>query len=393
MQAPCHTAAHEHRPWSAAAFAGLLLALATVGTLLLLGVGCTGGEETTTTSATTGATTATAPAPDSSDTSGSTSTTGVPIVSAEGEVVFGAPYGDGPGEFGFIPANESIADGPRAFWPLAGGDLYILDPVNRQVRLVPSPGSGSAGGGVQAIPIAEALAPRDLAIAADGALVIDDSDGSATYQVYSSAGELRDRVESAFGEVISAALASDGTMVYALMATGESGKDLAYVPLYQDGGLLDPKDHLGSAGTRVPLGSGWTAEAGTRATEDSGGVPEGTLRVYQNDQLWLDTKLEPRPLGGFVLQRTTAGEVIVSALAELDPGAAGGPAGGSSAPAPARMVWLFDDGGELVARTQLPLEQNLVDTFVTPARSTPDGALYTLNSDDRGLTIRRFQVE
>lgn len=330
-------------------------------------------------------------------TGAATSTTVASAVETmKGEVVFTAPYGDGPGEFGFVAADESVSDGPRAFWPEPDGDLYILDPVHHQVQVAPSPISSRRP---PPIPTADALAPRDLAVASDGTLVIDDSDGSATYQTYSAAGEAQTRVPSAFGQVISVGLAGDGTVVYAHLALGESGRRLVYVPLYQEGELLDPAAHIPEGDTRIPLGDGWTAEVGTRGSEDVGGLQAGSLRVYEGEALRIESTLEPAPLGGVVAQRVGGGGLLVSALTEPTQATSGGVTGMTGPPgddevqgAPVRMAWLFDDGGTLRTQVQLPLETNLVDVFVTPVRTTPDATVYALNTDDKGLTIRRYPV-
>ena len=58
-----------------------------------------------------------------------------------------------------------------------------------------------------------------------------------------------------------------------------------------------------------------------------------------------------------------------------------------------RLIWLYDDQGQLLRQIETPYEESTADAYAPRIRSTPDGAVYTLVVDANGLKVLRLPVE
>ena len=356
-----------------------ILATAALIALVLALTGCTSSVNDTTTSAvppSTGAATTTAP---STDTTGATTTdsgrdVGGPLPALEqvtGEAVFSAGYGDGPAQFGYEAGQEAVTVGPRALWVAPDGTLSILDPKHDAVQVV------DPAGKVTRTVTLKAKDPRDIAVALDGTLLVDDTDGTAELQAYGADGALETSVPSTWDGISSFRLVDDGQTVYAVVAAPDG--TLAYVAAYADGALQTLSDGYDAGAVAHPLSDGWQA-----AETWTDGLPALTITGPGGESFTVEPPVES-PEDAHVapidlVARTAKGNILVSA-------------GVGRGEQLTRLIWLYDSQGRLLRQIETPFEESTADAFAPRIRSTPDGAVYTLVVDANGLKVLRLPVE
>ena len=289
-----------------------------------------------------------------------------------GTVVFSAGYGDGPGQFGYEAGQEAVTIGPRALWVAPDGTLSILDPKHDAVQVV------DPSGKVTRVAALKAKDPRDIAVARDGTLLVDDTDGTAELQAYGKDGALKGSEASTWNGISSYRLVDDGQTVYAVMAT-QSDSALRYVPAYKDGTLQPLSDGYQAGVVAHPLGDGWQA-----AEKWTDGLPTLTITGPGAESVTVKPPVES-PEDAHVasidlMARTAKGNFLVSA----------GVGRGEDL---SRLIWLYDAQGRLLRQIETPYEESTADAYAPRIRSTPDGAVYTLVVDADGLKVLRLPVE
>jgi hypothetical protein len=310
-----------------------------------------------------------------------------PIVEVTGEVVFSAGWGDAVGEFGIQRADElddTIIAGPSAFWVTPDEKLYVLDPVNRRVQMV------GTDGVVESVITVQMESPQDVAVAADGTVLVS---GPSGIEAYSRQGDLLDATTQSADGPWAYQFVADETTVYSVYQVGmgldSTNTDLyltKYVPAYRDGELLEPEDEWDAAPSDQPLGQGLGLRVGDHALgEAAAWEAVGNIHVFSGDERVFSAALSPADYGSVTGVATEDGEVVVTRewIAADDPPAV-----------LAHSVWVFSFGGTPLRRTDVT--QSLYGTLdgsrMARFRLTPGGALFAVGTTSDGVTITRYDL-
>jgi hypothetical protein len=123
-----------------------------------------------------------------------------PEKASGGSPLFTLPWGDGPGQVGFVRRAEEESRGPEALAVAPDGRVAVLDSVNSRLLLL------TPGGDPLAVAPLDLAAPRFLAVDNDRVLVLD-ADDSLCLLTYSWSGErLADLSVGPFEEPVTALL-------------------------------------------------------------------------------------------------------------------------------------------------------------------------------------------
>ncbi|GAB4247175.1 MAG: hypothetical protein Kow00122_04370 [Thermoleophilia bacterium] len=294
---------------------------------------------------------------------------------AQGIEVFKAAWGTGPDQVG-EPGNHTtggILEGPASFVVANDGSIYLLDANNSRVLLI-SP----AGEVTKAIPI-ETREPTDIALAADGSVIVDDSLGTATIQAYSTNGGLKAKLKlpaNAQGVI----LWTQGDVTYSFMALdmdkgpGRGG----YVPIYQGGAFQDPAQTMAQGSSDKPLPGG-SVNLSTR-----GSTVVATINNTGKSPVLVS--LDPDLSSSVETDRLPSGETTLSFLVEVKD------ASGALTGVSHRILWVVDRAGG-IKKFDLGIERFRGDGTVA-TRVGPDGMIYYLNGDPAGgIRIDRFALD
>src|SRR5665811_446521 len=155
------------------------------------------------------------------------------------ELFFTAEWGAANGEFGVEFPNESTGMGPTTL-AARHGYVYVPDPVNRRIQRIDPSGTVD-----QVIELPQGFLIEDLAVAADGTLVVVDPIVSETSLAFTPDGEpageapLR-QAPPGSSNVPYLWLTAAGGAVYIGMVE-EPGPPV-WIPIYDTDGLHDPRD-------------------------------------------------------------------------------------------------------------------------------------------------------
>ena len=204
------------------------------------------------------------------------------------------------------------------------------------------------------------------------------TDGTGELRAYGADGALGASVPSTWDGISSFRLVDDGTVVYAVVATPTDGT-LVYVPAYEDGALQTLSAGYDAGALAHPLRGGW------QATETwTNGLPTLKITGTGGESFTIEPPVESpedaHVTGLDLVARTAKGNILVSA----------GVGRGEDL---TRLIWLYDDQGQLLRQIETPYEESTADAYAPRIRSTPDGAVYTLVVDANGLKVLRLPVE
>jgi hypothetical protein len=310
-----------------------------------------------------------------------------PIVGVTREVVFSAGWGDALGEFGIQRGSEPedwIFAGPSGFWVTPDERLYILDPVNRRVQVV-----GTDGAVDSAIPI-QTESPQDVAVAADGTVLVR---GSTGVEAYSPQGESLGLVAQSADGPWMCGFVADETTVYVTcyIDVGFDSTDAPisvtkYVPVYRNGALLDPVAEWDAAPYDQPLGQGLSLRVGDGPpAEGSASEAIGNIHVLSGDDRVFSAGLTPADYGRITGIATDGGEIVVAGerVVVFDP--------------PVLLVesvWVFSADGTPLSRADVT--QSVYGALdgggMACSQLTSGGALFTVDVTTDGMTITRYDL-
>jgi hypothetical protein len=280
----------------------------------------------------------------------------------EGQVVFQAAWGEEADHVGLTGGGEKgELRGPASF-TIDGETLYVLDGVNRRVLIV------KEGKVINAVAIDEASDPTDLAVAADGTVIVDDSQGSREVLGYTIDGRLLKTIVPE--DLMPAILWREGETVYSLMGVNEQTLQSSYVPIYQEGALQNVAEQLDSALDGCPVQNG-----AIHVAAENGKV---TVSKVGNGETLLSVTLDPTVASPVEFQEQVDGKVVLSFLTE------------SAEQGLQRKAWLVGRSG--LERSYDLGPEGIWSYEHVRSRVTADGSVYVMTTDSGGLTIKRFDL-
>jgi len=271
-----------------------------------------------------------------------------------------ASWGNGPGQLGI--ANSKLLS-PTSFAVGSEGAIYILDPANQRIVRF------EEGSGTQTIP-SEATNPKDIAVAGDGTIVVDDTAGSSrAFLAYARDGSLVGRSLLPDGKLTGYFVTSGGT-VYSLMGINEEKRQSAYVPVYR-GGLVSYDSAIAGAQPGRPFATGQGLLAISEEAVVFSLVEDGGIR-YQ-------TELKPKPSFVVASSRLSSGEVILAGSVSNFPDML------------ERRIWIIDEEGNQTV-LEAGTARNRVGYIHRDVEVTCQGEVYFMNSDEEGVSIARTSI-
>ena len=304
------------------------------------------------------------------------------------ELFFTAAWGAVNGEFGVEFPNESTGMGPTTL-AARNGYVYVPDPVNRRIQRIDPSGTVD-----QVIELPEGFLIEDLAVAADGTLVVVDPIVSETSLAFTPDGErageapLR-QAPPGSSNIPYLWLTAAGGAVYIGMVE-EPGPPV-WIPIYDTDGLHDPRETREQAFSDEPVDQGdgiflrrpWRGPNEDPPTEPQfpdlvrqgeplSGIPTGQLGV-ENVEAAL----------GLEIARLDDGSFLATAVMINE----------QDWPGPMRWVAWLSPLGEPQSGTGTDRPTDSLATLdgLAPNVSVdPAGSVYVLTTDDAGLRITRF---
>ena len=278
-----------------------------------------------------------------------------------------ARWGDGVNEIGLSPTKE---EGPSSFVVSGDGSIWVLDAWKRRI-LSYSPDGTPTG----MVPVSTAYG-FDVARTPDGSFLVTDVAGDGL-QLYTPAGELMSTIgfNNAFwpGSFYTA-----GGTVYLAGGWQEDGINRAvYVAVWSDGQLRDvdlahPTREALQPLDQIPL------EQGSLEHLDLGEGRWG-VRVTQAGSVIVDQELTPSPGGSLHANLLADGRLVIAGFI-VDDEPEGRPNVGH------HHVWVIDSDGHQ-SSYDLGVARTTWGYVHSPARITPEGEIYFMNTDEDGLTI------
>src|SRR5680860_111253 len=304
------------------------------------------------------------------------------------ELFFTAAWGAVNGEFGVEFPNESTGMGPTTL-AARNGYVYVPDPVNRRIQRIDPSGTVD-----QVIELPEGFLIEDLAVAADGTLVVVDPIVSETSLAFTPDGErageapLR-QAPPGSSNIPYLWLTAAGGAVYIGMVE-EPGPPV-WIPIYDTDGLHDPRETREQAFSDEPVDQSdgiFLRRPWRGPNEDPPTEPQFPDLVRQGEPLsWI-------PSGQLGVENVEA--ALGLEIARLDDGSFLATAvmmNEQDWPGPMRWVAWLSPLGEPQSGTGTDRPTDSLATLdgLAPNVSVdPAGSVYVLTTDDAGLRITRF---
>ena len=344
--------------------------------------------------------------------SGDTATTGAPTSSTEAtddrqaptpgeassppgirqELFFTAEWGAANGEFGVEFPNESSGMGPTTL-AARNGYVYVPDPVNRRIQRIDPSGTVD-----QVIELPEGFFIEDLAVAADGTLVVVDPNVSETSLAFTADGEPAGeaplpQAPPGSSNIPYLWLTAAGGAVYIGMIEEPWQGPPVWIPIYDTDGLHDPRDTREQAFPDEPVDPDdgiFLRRPWRGPDEDPPTEPQFSDLVRHGEPL----SGMPIPTGQLGLEN--AKDTFGLEIARLDDGSFLATAvmmNEEDWPGPIRQVaWLSPLGEpQSSTGTDRPTDPLATLSGLAPNVSVdPAGSVYVLTTDEAGLRITRF---